>query len=129
MRLDHIGIAVSSIDEKLKTWQQCFGIELRAIEEVPDQKVRVAVLPVGDVNIELLEPLGDDSTVRKFIDKRGEGVHHLCFKVADIEKVLSDMRAKGIVLIDEKPRFGASGKRIAFIHPKSTGGVLIELTE
>ena len=129
MKLHHIGIAVNSIDEKLKIWQQCLGIEFEDIEEVPDQKVRVAVLPVGDVNIELLEPVGDDSTIRKFINKRGEGLHHLCFEVEDIEKILSDMRSQGFTLIDEKPRIGASGKKIAFIHPKSMGGVLIELTE
>lgn len=129
MRLDHIGIAVNSIDEKLKVWQDTLGLKLEAIEEVPDQRVRVAVLPVAGVNIELLEPLDEDSTIRKFINKRGEGLHHLCFEVSDIEKTLSDMKANGIVLIDEKPRTGASGKKIAFVHPKSTGGVLIELTE
>lgn len=110
-------------------WRDVLGLALKAIEEVPDQKVRVAVLPIGDVNIELLEPVGDDSTIRKFIDKRGEGLHHLCFEVENIEKILSDMKSKGFALIDEKPRIGASGKRIAFVHPKSTGGVLIELTE
>jgi len=105
------------------------GLELKCIEEVPDQKVKVAVLPVGGVNIELLEPVGDDSPIRKFIDKRGEGLHHLCFEVEDIEKVLSVMKHKGFTLIDEKPRIGASEKKIAFIHPKNMGGVLIELTE
>jgi methylmalonyl-CoA/ethylmalonyl-CoA epimerase len=129
MKLDHIGIAVNSIDDKLKVWQNILGLKLEAIEEVPDQKVKVAVLPVGDVNIELLEPLGEESTVRKFIDKRGEGLHHLCFEVDDIEEVLSDMQAHGVALIDQKPRIGASGKKIAFVHPKNTGGVLIELTE
>ncbi len=129
MKLDHIGIAVNSIDEKLKVWRDILGFELKCIEEVPEQKVRVAVLLTGDTNIELIEPLGDDSTIRKYIDKRGEGLHHLCFEVEDIEEVLSGMKAKGVVLIDEKPRIGASGKKIAFIHPKSTGEVLIELTE
>jgi methylmalonyl-CoA/ethylmalonyl-CoA epimerase len=129
MKLDHIGIAVNSIDEKLKVWRDILGLELERVEEVSDQKVRVAVLPAGDVNIELLEPVDDSSTIRKFIDKKGEGLHHLCFKVKDIESILSEMKAQGFVLINEKPRIGAAGRKIAFIHPKSTGGVLIELTE
>lgn len=129
MRLAHIGIAVNSIDEKLKVWRDMLGLELTSIEDVPDQKVRVAVLPIGDVSIELLEPLDETSTIRKFIDKKGEGLHHLCFEVNNIEKILLEMKSKGVLLIDETPRIGASGKKIAFIHPKDMGGVLIELTQ
>ena len=129
MKLAHIGIAVKSIQEKLKIWRDIFGLKLQMIEDVPEQKIKVAVLEIGDINIELIEPSGEDSTVNKFIEKRGEGLHHLCFEVENIDSVLSEMKKQGIKLIDEVPRKGASGKKIAFIHPKDMGGVLIELCQ
>jgi len=129
MKLHHIGIAVKSIDERLKVWQDFLGLKLENIEDVADQKVKVAVLGVGGVNIELLEPIGEESVVYKFIEKKGEGIHHLCFEVDDIEKTLSEMKGKKIKLIDAVPKIGMSGKKIAFIHPKDMGGILIELME
>ena len=129
MKLEHIGIAVQNIEAKLKIWRDLFGLKLRMIKEVPEQKVKVAVLEIGDTHIELIEPTDEHSAVKKFIEKRGEGLHHLCFEVKDIESVLKDMKKNGIKLIDEVPRKGALGKKIAFIHPKDMGGVLIELTQ
>ena len=129
MRVSHIGIAVKSIEERLKIWQGVFGLQLERIEEVPEQKVKVAVLPLKDINIELLEPLGKDSTIRKFIERRGEGLHHICIEVDDIEKLSAEMKSANMKLIDEIPRIGAGGKRIMFLHPKDLGGVLIELSE
>ncbi|MGB3480397.1 MAG: methylmalonyl-CoA epimerase [bacterium] len=129
MKLDHIAIAVKSIEERLKIWQDIFGFKLEVIEDVPDQKVKVAVLDLGETKIELLEPLEETSTISKFIEKKGEGLHHLCFLVADIEKALANMKSHNVRLIDEVLRIGARGKKIAFIHPKDMGGVLIELNE
>ena len=129
MKLDHIAIAVKSIEERLKIWQDIFGFKLEVIEDVPDQKVKVAVLDLGETKIELLEPLEETSTISKFIEKKGEGLHHLCFLVADIEKALANMKSHNVRLIDEVSRIGVSGKKIAFVHPKDMGGVLIELNE
>jgi methylmalonyl-CoA epimerase len=129
MKLEHIGIAVKSIDERLAVWQEVFGMTLLYVREVPDQKVKVAVLECSGVHIELLEALSEQSPVRSFIAKRGEGVHHLCFAVENIEHTLDMMKHQKVKLIDEVPRTGASGKKIAFIHQKDMGGVLIELTE
>ncbi len=129
MKLSHIGIAVKNIEERLKIWRDVFGLRLGRIEEVPDQKVKVAVLPLQDVNIELLEPLGEDSTISRFIERRGEGLHHICIEVDNVEKLAAEMKLANMKLIDEIPRIGAGGKKIVFIHPKDSGGVLIELTE
>jgi methylmalonyl-CoA/ethylmalonyl-CoA epimerase len=129
MKLDHIGVAVKSIKERLAIWQDLLGLKLQMIEEVPQQKVKVAVLKLGDINIELLEPIESESPVAKFIEKRGEGIHHICFEVENIKKVLSDMKNKGIKLVDNVPSKGAYAEKIAFIHPKDMGGVLIELCE
>ncbi len=129
MKLHHIGIAVKNISEKLKIWHDVLGLEVKCIEEVREQKVKVALLPLGGMNIELLEPLGEESPVYRFIEKRGEGIHHLCFEVDDIDNMLAEMRNKGLKLIDEVPRMGAGGRKIAFVHPKDVGGVLIELSE
>lgn len=129
MKLAHIGIAVKNIQERLEIWQNILGIKLLGIEDVPEQKVRVAILELGDTHIELLEPLDNTSTVFKFIEKKGEGLHHISIEVDDIELMLKKLKGSGIKLIDEKPRKGARGTKIAFIHPSSTGGVLIELTE
>jgi methylmalonyl-CoA epimerase len=127
--IDHIGIAVSSMQESLSFWETSLGIELHGIEEVTEQHVRTAFLPVGDTEIELLEPTSAESSVAKFIEKRGEGLHHIAIRVDDIEAALAELKDKGIQLIDETPRNGAGGARIAFVHPKATHGVLLELCE
>lgn len=127
--IDHIGIAVTSIQESLSFWETSLGIELHGIEEVAEQKVRTAFLPIDDMEIELLEPTSAESSVAKFIEKRGEGLHHIAIRVDDIEAALAELKAKGIQLIDETPRNGAGGSRIAFVHPKATHGVLLELCE
>ena len=128
-RIDHIGIAVKSIEESLKVWEVALGIACTGVEEVEEQKVKTAFLPVKDTEIELLEATGDDSPIAKFIEKKGEGMHHIAFRVDNIEKALKELKAKGIRLIDEVPRLGAGGAKIAFIHPKATNGVLIEISE
>ncbi|MCX6083804.1 MAG: methylmalonyl-CoA epimerase [Caldiserica bacterium] len=127
--IDHIGIAVSNLQESLSFWETSLGIELHGIEEVAEQNVRTAFLPVGGTEIELLEPTSADSSVARFIEKRGEGLHHIAIRVDDIEAALAELKAKGIQLIDETPRNGAGGARIAFVHPKATHGVLLELCE
>ena len=128
MKLDHIGIAVESI-EKAKAFYEEMGLVMRAVEEVPEQKVRVAVLPVGESRIELLETLDPEGPVGKFLAKKGQGLHHIAIKVDDIGAAIEKLKAKGIEMIDREPRRGAEGCLIAFVHPRSTGGVLLELTE
>ena len=128
-KVDHIGIAVSNLDEALKLYEEVLGIECIKTEVVEEQKVKVAFLPLGDTEVELLESTAPDGPVAKFIEKKGEGIQHIAFKVDNIEKALEEMRQKGMQLIDEKPRYGAGGAKIAFLHPKSTKGVLIELCE
>lgn len=128
-KVDHIGIAVSSLEESIKFYQEVLGLELHGTEVVEEQKVKVAFLPIGDTEVELLEATTPDSAIAKFIETKGQGVQHIAFRVDNIEAALDEMRAKGIRLIDEKPRYGAGGARIAFLHPKSTNGVLIELCE
>lgn len=128
-KVDHIGIAVKSIDEALKFYEDILGIECVSTEVVEEQKVRVAFLPVGDTEVELLESTDEDGPIAKFIEKKGEGIQHIAYKVDDIEKSIEELKAKGIRLIDEKPRYGAGGAKIAFLHPKSTFGVLIELCQ
>jgi len=127
--IDHIGIAVSSLQEALSFWQASLGIEPHGIEDMAERKLRTAFLPIGETEIELLEPTSPDSTIAKFIEKRGEGLHHIAIRVDDIETALVELKAKGVQLIDEMPRSGAGGTRIAFVHPKSTHGVLLELCE
>lgn len=127
--VDHIGIAVKSIDEALKFWEEALGIKCTGREEVAEQKVVTAFLPLGDTEIELLEPTSPESPISKFIESRGEGIHHLALKVEDIEAALKELKDKGIRLIDEKPRCGAGGAKIAFVHPKAAGGVLLEISE
>ncbi len=127
--IDHIGIAVTNLQESLSFWETSLGIELHGIEEVAEQNVRTAFLPVDDTEIELLEPTSADSSVARFIEKHGEGLHHIAIRVDDIEATLVELKAKGIQLIDETPRNGAGGARIAFVHPKATHGVLLELCE
>lgn len=128
-RVDHIGIAVKSIEESLKFYEGVLGIKCQGQEEVVDQKVITAFFPVGDTEIELLQSTSEDGTIAKFIEKKGEGMHHIAFRVDNIEKALEELKAKGIRLIDEVPRLGAGGAKIAFIHPKATNGVLIEISE
>lgn len=128
-KVDHIGVAVANLDEALKLYRDVLGLNLAGTEVVEQQKVKVAFLPVGDTEVELLESTDPEGPIAKFIEKRGEGIQHIALRVDDIDAALDEMRAKGIRLIDEKPRYGAGGAKIAFLHPKSTGGVLIELCE
>lgn len=128
-KIDHIGIAVKNLDETLKFYENVLGIKCTGTEVVEDQKVKTAFLPIGDTEIELLEATDENSAIAKFIEKRGEGIQHIAYRVDDIEKALEEVKEKGIRLIDEKPRKGAGGAMIAFLHPKSTYGVLIELCE
>ena len=128
-KVDHIGIAVSNLDEALKLYEEVLGLNCINTEIVEEQKVKVAFLPLGDTKVELLESTSPDGPVAKFIEKKGEGIQHIAFRVDDIEAALEEMRQKGMQLIDEKPRYGAGGAKIAFLHPKSTKGVLIELCE
>ncbi len=128
-KLDHIGIAVKNLEESLKFYRDALGLKLEGIEIVKDQKVKTAFLPIGDTHIELLEATSSDSTVSKFIEKRGEGIHHIAIKVENIENHLANLDQNEIKLIDREPKIGAGNKKIAFIHPKSTSGVLLELCE
>jgi methylmalonyl-CoA/ethylmalonyl-CoA epimerase len=126
--LNHIGIAVRSVEERLAVFR-ALGLEVAGEEEVASQKVKVAFLPVEGTRIELLEPTGEDSPIAAFIAKRGEGLHHLCFEVADIVAAMADLKAKGFRLLSDEPRPGAHGTRVCFMHPASGGGVLIELCQ
>jgi methylmalonyl-CoA/ethylmalonyl-CoA epimerase len=127
--IDHVGIAVKSIDEAKKFWVDTLGLKLSHIEEVPEQKARVAILKVGETTIELVEPTSPDSPIHRFIEKRGEGLHHLTLKTDHLAEQLKKLKAANVNLIDEQPRLGASGAKIAFLHPKSAHGVLVELCE
>lgn len=127
-KIDHAGIAVKNLGEAIKIWEG-LGLKVDEIEEVPDQKVRTAIIHIGESRIELLEPTAEDSPIAKFIAKRGEGIHHIALGVNDIEKHLEELKEKGYRLIDEKPRIGAGGAKIAFVHPKAVTGVLLELCE
>jgi methylmalonyl-CoA/ethylmalonyl-CoA epimerase len=127
--INHIGIAVKSIDDHRKYYEEVLGAEFEAVEDVPSQKVRVAFYRVGGTRLEVLEPTDPSSTVAAFIEKRGEGLHHIAYAVDDIEARLAELKAAGVRLIDETPRPGAHHMRIAFLHPKSSAGVLTELCE
>jgi len=128
-KVDHIGIAVKSIEEALKLFRDTMGLELENIEEVADQKVRIAFLPVGETHIELIEPTSPDSNVAKFLESKGEGIHHIALCVEDVAAALTAFREKDVPLIDKEPRIGGGNKKIAFIHPKGTHRVLIELCQ
>lgn len=128
-KIDHIGIAVSSIEDVLDFYEDALGLELEGTEIVEDQNVKTAFLPVGESEFELLESTSPDGPIAKFIEKKGEGIQHISLKVDDIEKALARMKEKGVKLIDKKPRYGAGGAKIAFLHPKSTNGILLELSE
>ena len=129
MKIDHIGIATNDIEQMASIYRDALGLKVVETEEVASQKVRVAMLPVGESRIELLEATAADSPISKFLAKRGPGIHHVAFKVDDIRAALAGLKSKGARLIDEEPRTGAGGCLVAFIHPSSTGGVLIELVE
>ena len=126
--IDHIGIAVKSIEDALKLYTDALGLEVKDIEIVEAQKVRTAIIPVGESKIELLESTDPEGVIARYIEKRGEGLHHLALAVSDIEQALDDLQSKEVPLIDEKPRGGVEDSRIAFLHPKAAG-VLIELVE
>jgi methylmalonyl-CoA/ethylmalonyl-CoA epimerase len=128
-RIDHIGIAVPDLDQALGPYVEGLGLEVAHREVVDTQKVRVAMLPLGETNIELLEPTSEDSPIAKFIERRGPGIHHIALAVDDIEAALARMEAAGVRMIDTEPRSGAGGTRVAFAHPKAMGGVLVELVE
>jgi methylmalonyl-CoA epimerase len=129
MKINHLGIATKGIDEALAFWSDALGLENVHTEVVEDQKVRVAMLPLGESRIELLEPTSDDSPISKFLEKRGGGIHHIAVEVTDIEASLATLKAKGMRLIDESPRIGAEGCLVAFVHPSSANGVLLELVQ
>lgn len=127
--IEHIGIAVKSIDTSKSYYEEVLGMECYAVEEVPDQKVKTAFFKIGQTKIELLEATSEESTIAKFIEKRGEGIHHIAYAVDNVAECLKEAEAKGIQLIDKTPRKGADGLSIAFLHPKATGGVLTELCQ
>jgi methylmalonyl-CoA/ethylmalonyl-CoA epimerase len=128
LNIDHIGVAVQSIDEVASAWE-ALGLVCEHRETVPEQRVLTAMYPVGESRIELLEPTSPESPIAKFLDKKGSGIHHVAFRVADLATALVHLQTHGFALIDSQPRHGADGKLIAFLHPKSTGGVLIELCQ
>ncbi len=127
--IEHLGIAVKSLQEAIPYYENILGLKCYAVEEVVDQKVKTAFFKVGDTKIELLEPMETDSAVGKFIENKGEGIHHIAFKVDDVARSLKEVEEKGVRLIDSAPRKGAEGLMIGFLHPKSTGGVLTEFCE
>jgi methylmalonyl-CoA/ethylmalonyl-CoA epimerase len=128
-RVDHIAIVVEDIDEALRFWRDALGLELLHMEEVPEQESAVAFLPVGESEIELVKPTSEKSGVARYLQKRGPGMHHICFEVDDIQATLDRLKQKRVRLINEEAMTGSGGKKIAFIHPESTHGVLVELYE
>ncbi|WP_335872672.1 methylmalonyl-CoA epimerase [Bacillus sp. 2205SS5-2] len=128
-RVDHLGIAVPSIDEALPLYTEVFGLPLLKIEEVPSENVRVAFIDGGTIKLELLEPLSPDSAIAGFLEKKGQGIHHIAFEVENIEQRIFEMKEKGIEMIHHDPKLGAGGAQVAFMHPKSTQKVLTELCE
>jgi methylmalonyl-CoA/ethylmalonyl-CoA epimerase len=126
--MDHVGVAVKNLEEAIKVYCDVLGFKLEGIHTLTDRKLKIAFLSTGDeAQIELIEPLSNDSTISKFLETRGEGIHHVAVKVDNVERALEKYKQNGVTLIDEKPRAGAEGKQVAFIHPKSTKGVLLEL--
>ena len=128
-KINHLGIAVKSLAESEKQWQEVLGLKKLGEEEVAAQKVKVAMFKVGESKVELLEATSPDSAIAKFLEKRGEGIQHICFQVDDLKQALAEMKAKGAPVIDAEPRIGAGGHKVAFLHPKGFNGVLIELLE
>lgn len=129
MKIDHLGIATRGLDEAIGFWRDALGLEVVATEEVAEQGVRVAMLPIGETRVELLEPTSEASPVAKFLEKRGAGIHHIAVRVEDIRATLARLKEQGLRLIDEVPRVGAGGCLVAFVHPSSAHGVLLELVE
>jgi methylmalonyl-CoA epimerase len=129
MKIDHLGIATKGIAEALKFWEDALGLENVHTETVEEQKVRVAMLPIGESRVELLEPTSDDSPISKFLEKRGGGIHHIAIEVDDIVASLAKLKSEGARLIDEEPKIGAEGCLVAFVHPAASGGVLLELVQ
>ncbi len=127
-KINHVAIVVADIDESLKFWRDALGIEMSHIEDVPSQKAQVAFLPLGDSEVELVKPTADDTGAAKFLAERGGGMHHLCFETDDVAGMLTSLKEKGVKLINEEP-IVLPGRKMAFVHPKSTGGVLVELYE
>lgn len=129
MKMDHVGVAVKSLDEASRTFTSLLGLTMKGVSLNPEEKVRVAFLEAGAASIELLESTSPDGVVARFIERRGEGIHHICFRVENLEDTLKVMMAKGAQLVDSKPMVSASGAKMAFVHPKSIHGVLLELIE
>jgi methylmalonyl-CoA/ethylmalonyl-CoA epimerase len=129
LKIDHLGVAVNSIEDGKNFWSDVLGLDFEGAETVEDQKVTTAFFPVGESEVELLESTSPDGPVAKYIEKKGQGIQHIAFRVENIEAALAELKQKGVRLIDEKPRRGAGGAKIAFLHPKVTGGVLVELCE
>ena len=129
LKIDHLGIAVNSIEDGKKFWSDVLGLEFEGAETVQEQKVTTAFFPVGQSEVELLESTSPDGPVAKYIEKKGQGIQHIAFRVENIDEALDELKEKGIQLIDQKPRIGAGGAKIAFLHPKATGGVLVELCQ
>jgi methylmalonyl-CoA/ethylmalonyl-CoA epimerase len=129
LKIDHIGIAVNSIDESKNFWTDILGLSLEGTETVEEQKVTTAFLPVGESEVELLESTAPDGPIARHLEKKGEGIQHVAFRVQNIEAALAELKEKGVRLIDETPRKGAGGAKIAFLHPKATNGILVELSE
>ena len=128
--MDHVGVAVKNLDEAVKLYRDVLGFELKGVHVMKERKVKVAFFSMGgEAQVELLEPLGSDSPVAKFLEAHGEGIQHIAMRVDNIEKALNELKQNGVVLIDDKPRDGAEGKKIAFVSPKSTKGVLMELVQ
>ena len=125
--INHVAIVVEDMEKPLAFWRDALGLELHELRDVPAEKSQIAFLPVGNGEVELVRPTSDDSGIAKYLAKRGQGMHHICLEVDDIEGMMSQLKAKNIRLINEEPRTGADGKKYAFIHPESTGGVLVEL--
>jgi methylmalonyl-CoA epimerase len=126
-RIDHVGIAVKALEDRLRFWADALGLDVGGIETVDTEKVKVALLPAGESRIELLEPTEEDSTIGRHLRKRGEGIHHLTLEVDDLPALLGELRQRGVELLGEAPRPGAGGRSVAFVHPRSAGGVLLEL--
>jgi methylmalonyl-CoA epimerase len=129
MDIDHIAIAVNSMDEALGTFERLYGLKADHNEDIASDKVAEAMLPIGNTHLQLLQPTDPESTVAKFIEKRGPGLHHIAIRVDDIEATLAHLKREGAELLDEEPRIGGGGHRVAFVHPKTTSGILIELVE
>jgi len=129
LKISHIAIAVQDLEAAKKAFETLVGNKVDIVEDVPDQKVRVGMIPIGESRLEIAGPTDPSSTISKFIQKRGEGIHHICFEVENIKSELLRLKAAGFQLIDDQPRLGADGHSIAFIHPRTTGGVLVELSE